>query len=145
MSSELQGPTTPEREKARGKLERDLICWFVTTHPDGRPHAVPVWFFWHDDRLFVFSRPDAVKVGHVRRGSPVLVHLEGGQFGNDVVVLNGTAEISNRSSAETLADFRDAYQAKYAEAIADYGMSLDEIAEMFSTAIVFTPERLLAW
>lgn len=107
--------------------------------------VVPMWFFWHDDRLLLFSRPDAVKVAHVRRGSPVLIHLEGGRFGNDVVVLNGTAEISNRSSAETLADFRDAYEAKYTEAIADYGMSLDEIVELFSTAIVFTPERLLAW
>lgn len=107
--------------------------------------VVPMWFFWHDDRLLLFSRPDAVKVAHVRRGSPVLIHLEGGRFGNDVVVLNGTAEISNRSSAKTLADFRDAYEAKYTEAIADYGMSLDEIVELFSTAIVFTPERLLAW
>ncbi|WP_136709654.1 pyridoxamine 5'-phosphate oxidase family protein [Agromyces sp. H66] len=145
MTLESLEPTTPEREKAHGKLERDLICWFTTTYPDGRPHAVPTWFFRHDERLFVFSRPDAVKVAHVRRGSPVLVHLESGRFGNDVVVLSGTAEISSRSTTEVLREFRDAYETKYAEAIADYGMSLDEIAELFSTAIVFTPERLMAW
>ncbi|GAA4383178.1 hypothetical protein GCM10023152_33530 [Agromyces bauzanensis] len=106
---------------------------------------MPVWFFWHDGRALVFSRPDAVKVEHVRRGSPVLVHLESGRFGNDVVVLTGTAQISSRSAAEVITEFRDAYESKYAEAITDYGMSLDAISEMFNTPIVFTPERLMAW
>jgi PPOX class probable F420-dependent enzyme len=138
-------PAKPEHEKALRKLERDLIMWFTTTSTDGRPHAVPVWFFWHEGAVLVFSRAEAVKVKHVRRGSPVLVHLDAGKFGNDVVVLNGTAEVSRRPAAQWITEFRDAYASKYDEAIEEYGMSLDDITATFDTAIVFTPERVTAW
>lgn len=134
------------REKALRMLADDLIAWFVTVAPDGAPHAVPVWFFWHGGRVYVFSEPETVKVRHVRAGSPVALHLQaGGKYGDDVVVLNGSAEIAAEPASEVLAPFRDAYAGKYAEAIADYGMPLEQIEQTFSTALVFTPASALAW
>ncbi|AXH34702.1 hypothetical protein DVJ78_04100 [Humibacter sp. BT305] len=135
-----------EHEKARRMLQEDLIAWFTTVADDGTPHAVPVWFFWDDGRAWVFSRPDTVKVKHVRAGSRVVLHLDaGGEFGDDVVILTGSAEIDPRGAAAVLAGFREAYERKYAAAIADYGMPLEQIGETFSTAIAFTPEKLQAW
>ncbi|WP_350348845.1 pyridoxamine 5'-phosphate oxidase family protein [Agromyces sp. G08B096] len=145
MTTELFDPSVPAHAKALEKLERDLIVWFTTVRANGEPHAVPVWFWWHEGRLLVFSEPTTAKVAHVRRGSPVLVHLQGDRFGEEVVVMNGRAEISERPAAEWLAAFRDAYEAKYADAIRDYGMGLDDIAAKFDTVIVFTPDRLMAW
>jgi PPOX class probable F420-dependent enzyme len=137
----------PAHAKALRMLDHELIAWFTTIGKDGAPRAVPVWFFWDDGRLFVMSEPDAAKVAHVRRGSPVLVHLHaGGPFGDDVVILHGSAEISPRTTAEWLADgYRASYEAKYAAAIADYGTPLDGIAEAFPTLIEFSPRRLQAW
>ncbi|MGP3536378.1 pyridoxamine 5'-phosphate oxidase family protein [Microbacterium sp. RD1] len=138
-------PGDPANEAAIDLLEKRIIAWFTTVDADGAPHAVPVWFFWHDGRVVVFSRAATAKVAHVRAGSPVLVHLETGAFGNEVVILRGTAEVSERSSAQWLAHFRPAYEEKYAAAVADYGQPLDAIVATFSTALVFTPETVLAW
>jgi PPOX class probable F420-dependent enzyme len=138
--------TAPEYEKARRMLQTDRIAWFTTVGEDGAPHAVPVWFFWHDGKVVVFSEPRTVKVRHVLRGSPVLVHLHaGGPFGDDVVILSGRAEVIVGGGADTLATFRDAYAEKYAEAIEAFGMPLDAITEKYSTTLTFTPERALAW
>lgn len=134
-----------EHRKALRKLEHDVIAWFITVNAQGEPHGVPVWFLWHEGTVIVMSEPDAAKVKHVRRGSPVLVHLEGGRFGNDVVVLNGTAEISERSSAEWLPDIGDIFDAKYVEGFEDYGAGIDAIVQKFSAVIIVTPTKLMAW
>lgn len=142
----LWNPDDPVSTKARRMLEHDLIAWLVTTASDGTPRSVPVWFYWQDDRMLVVSEPRTLKVAAIRRGAPVLMHLQaGGPFGDDVVILHGRAEISPDSSADWLAANRDAYVAKYGPAIDDYGMPLDDIAAKFSTLIVFTPERVRAW
>lgn len=127
-------------------LEHDLIAWFVTTASDGTPRSAPVWFFWQDEKVLIVSEPTAFKVAAVRRGAPVLIHLQaGGPFGDDVVILHGRAEIAPHPSADWLTKNRDAYVAKYGAGIEDYGMPLDDIAAKFSTQIVFTPERVQAW
>lgn len=132
--------------KALGMLERDLFAWVTTVAADGSPRAVPVWFFWHDGILTILTEPDSHKVHHIRRGSPVLVHLNaGGQFGDDVVIMRGDAQLHPDAALAWLEDFGDAYQAKYADAIAAYGMPLEQIAAKFSTRIDFTPRHLLAW
>ena len=138
--------TAPEYEKARRMLQSDLIAWFATVSADGRPHAVPVWFFWHDGQVVIFSEPAAVKVRHVREGSPALVHLHaGGEFGDDVVILEGRADAQDGGAAEWLARFRDDYADKYAQASTAFGSTVDALPETFSTALVFTPERILTW
>lgn len=138
--------SAPEYDKARGMLENDIIAWFTTIGDDGVPHAVPVWFFWHDGRILVFSQPETVKVQHVRAGSPVLVHLHaGGPHGDDVVILTGTAEVSARSAAEWTEEIREPYLAKYAEAIEGFGLPVEALNERYSAALVFTPEKILAW
>lgn len=136
----------PEHEKALDMLEHDTIAWFTTVAEDGTPHAVPVWFMWHDGRIVVFSEPDTVKVAHVRRGSRVLVHLQaGGRYGDDVVILTGTAEIADEAAVTYLDRFREEYTKKYDAAIEAFGMAPDEMLAKYSTVIVTTPEKVLAW
>ncbi|WP_164515448.1 pyridoxamine 5'-phosphate oxidase family protein [Microbacterium sp. 10M-3C3] len=138
-------PSDAAQQAALELLRTRTIAWFTTVDRGGAPHAVPVWFFWHDGAVLVFSEDATAKVRHVRAGSPVLVHLETGRFGNEVLILSGAAEISERDSASWLTEFRDTYIAKYADAIADYGQPIDDIMRTFATTIVFRPETLLAW
>lgn len=136
----------PAHEKALGLLRSELIAWFTTVAEDGTPHAVPVWFFWHDDALWIITRPDTVKAAHVRRGSRALVHLNTqGDFGADVVVLTGSAEFAAESAAEWVEGVREDYVAKYAAAIEDFGMPLEAVLEQFSAVIRMTPDKLLTW
>lgn len=145
MTGAIFDESRTEHRKALRKLEHDLIAWFTTVSEEGEPHSVPVWFFWQHGRVIVLSEPNAMKVHHVRHGSPVLVHLESGRFGDDVVVLNGTAEISDRNAAQWFSEIGDAFGAKYSDGIEDFGMGLGPIAEKYSTVMVVTPTKLMAW
>ena len=138
-------PADPVHADVLARLASDHIGWFTTVRADGSPHAVPVWFLWHDGRLLVMSEPRTAKVTNVRRGSPALLHLHTRDDGNGVVVLSGPAVISDRTAPQWLPEISDAYTAKYAEAMVAYGMELVAIAEKFHVVIELEPTDLQAW
>jgi hypothetical protein len=79
--------------------------WIVTTRPDGRPHAMPVWGVWVDGGVHWGSSPSSVKANNIARDPRVVVHVESG---DEVVILEGEAEpfvLDERVA--------DAYHAKY--------------------------------
>lgn len=135
----------PVHAEVLARLAADQIGWLTTVRADGSPHAVPVWFLWHHDRLLVMSEPRTAKVANVQRGSPALLHLHTRPDGNGVVVLSGPAVISQRTSPEWLPEIAEAYTAKYAEAMVAYGMGLEPIAEKFHVVIEVVPTDLQAW
>src|SRR4030081_811290 len=40
---------------AEERLSKSRNYWLVSTWPDGRPHAMPVWGVWHDGSFWVSS------------------------------------------------------------------------------------------
>ena len=139
------GSSEASADAVAQRLEADTLGWFVTTRRDGRPHAVPVWFLWHDGQVLILSEPDTVKAKNIRHSPQALLHLHADATGNGVVVLNGTASISERTATEWLPAIRDAYATKYDEGMKSFGMGLDAIAERFCLVIVLTPTSLTAW
>ena len=139
------GSSEAPAEVVASRLETDIIGWLATVRRDGRLHAVPVWFLWWDGRVLVMSEPNTVKVANVRRDPAALFHLHADATGNGIVVLNGTAAISDRNFTEWLPQLRAAYSTKYADAMVNFGMGLDAIAEQYSTVIELTPQSLTAW
>ncbi len=73
------------------------------------------------------SEPDTAKVAHVRRGSPVLLHLHTRADDDGVVILSGRGEVSERSTPEWLPEIGEAIAAK------------------FHVVLVVVPTRLQAW
>ncbi|MET0784583.1 MAG: pyridoxamine 5'-phosphate oxidase family protein [Leifsonia flava] len=144
-ASALFDQANPAHVKALEKLDSEIIAWITTVRSDGAPRSVPVWFLWHEGTVLVMSEPTTAKVQAIRRGSAVQLHLETGPFGSEVVILSGSAEISETDATGWLPRIRDAYSTKYAEAMADYGMDIEPIMAQFSSVIVFTPEKLSAW
>jgi PPOX class probable F420-dependent enzyme len=138
-------PTDPVHAEVLARLAQDEIGWFTTVRADGSPHAVPVWFLWHDGRLLVMSEPRTAKVANVRRGSAALLHLHTRADGNGVVVLSGTAVVSERTAPQWLPEIGEAYTAKYDAAMLAYGMGLEAIAEKFHVVIELAPTGLVAW
>ena len=138
-------PADPRHADVLQRLDTDIIGWLTTVRANGTPHAVPVWFLWHRGRALVLSEPHTAKVSNVRRGSAALLHLHTRDDGDGVVILEGAAVISDRSSAAWLPEIGVAYAAKYAAAMEAYGMGLDAIAEKFSVVIEVVPTRLQAW
>jgi F420H(2)-dependent biliverdin reductase len=75
----------------RLRLDRNL--WLATTRPDGRPHVVPIWFVYVDDRFWVATGATSVKVRNIANQSGVTAALEDG---NAPVVAEGAARIHPR-------------------------------------------------
>ena len=82
--------------------------WVGTTHPEGRPHAMPVWGIWQDDALYFATGRGSRKARNLAANPAVVVHLESG---DDVVILEG--EVEEVSDPATLDRFTDAYDVKY--------------------------------
>lgn len=135
----------PEHVEALHRLERELTVWFVTVSSTCEPHGVPVFFLWHEGTVLVLSEPSSLKVKHVRRGSPALVHLDGGPLGEDVVVLRGAAHVSDQDATAWLPEIGERFGAKYAERLEAFEMSVEDYASKFSAVSVVTPAKLTAW
>ena len=81
------------------RLRTDWWVWLITLRPDGRPHVVLVGFFWDGQTLLIFSQPNTQKLRNLRHNPHVTLALDGtGKMGDDVVVVEGTAELLNETS-----------------------------------------------
>ena len=94
--------------KIENWLRAARSIWISTTRPDGRPHAVPVWFIWEDHKVYFISARSLQKSKNLAREPWTVVHLGDG---DDVVILEGRAQIvTDRKELERV---DAAYRAKY--------------------------------
>ncbi len=84
--------------------------WISTTRPDGRPHATPVWGVWLEDAFYFGAGRDSQKARNLATNPAIVVHLESG---DDVIILEGTAERVIELDPALYERIADAYAAKY--------------------------------
>ncbi len=84
--------------------------WICTTRPDGRPHAVPVWFVWDGTSIYFITRRDMQKAKNLAQQPWIVVHAGDG---DDVIILEGRVEIV--TDQEELQRIDAAYQDKYVD------------------------------
>ncbi len=115
----------------RGRLEREHNLWIASVRADGRPHIVPVWFVWADDRFYLCIQPGSVKARNLRRDGRVAVSLEDG---SRPVICEGRGRFLEPPwPSKVAAAFREKY---------DWELS----GEKDYTAMVeIVPEKWLAW
>ncbi len=132
------------------RLRTDPLVWLITVRPDGRPHVVPVWFFWDGETFLIFSEPNKPKVRNLRQNPNVTLALDGaGNLGWDVVVVEGTAELLNETSLSLLMANYPAFAEKYnalLQSIYEAGLAnkdrdLQALATDYSQPIRVTPTK----
>jgi len=96
--------------KIENWLRAARSIWVSTTRPDGRPHAVPVWFIWDDHKVYFISARSLQKSKNLAHQSWIVLHLGDG---DDVVILEGPATIV--TEREELERIDAAYRAKYVD------------------------------
>jgi PPOX class probable F420-dependent enzyme len=64
--------------------------WVATAAPDGRPDAVPVWFWWDGEAVFFTTKADSRKARNLARQPAVVVH---NGDGTDPIIVKGDAEV----------------------------------------------------
>ncbi|MFI5272219.1 MAG: pyridoxamine 5'-phosphate oxidase family protein [Ktedonobacterales bacterium] len=121
------------------RLRDDLIIWLATTRPDGRPHLVPVWFHWDGATILIFSIPNQ-KIRNLQHQAQVVLGLDNTDLGEDVVLIEGIAELLPRDEvAPRLAP----YASKYAGKLQEMGWTLDTMAQSYTETIRISPTRFL--
>lgn len=95
-------------EHVIGRLQEARNYWVCTTHPNGTPHARPVWGVVVDDLLYV-GGGDTRWARNLKANSKVGIHLEDGDNG---LVIEGIATYITEDKA-LIAKTDAAYLEKY--------------------------------
>ena len=124
------------------RLRADTIIWLATVRPDGRPHLVPVWFFWDGETITIYSQPNVQKLRNIQQNPNVTLALETVDEGEDVVIVEGKAELLGKPTQTMNAP---AYVEKYDRLIKDMQTTPAEMAADYSEVIRVTPSRFINW
>ena len=86
--------------------------WINTVYPDGRPHTVPLWGVWHENRVHFDGSPQTAWATNLRSNPQIAVHLPDAE---KVVVIYGSARMIEDDELDEQAwDLLDSlYQTKY--------------------------------
>ena len=111
-----------------GELQKSRNYWLISTYPDGRPHCVPSWGAWVENKLY-FSGGDMTRHAKNLVVNPnMIAHLENG---DQVVIIYGVAHQATNVAKETMAKVEADYVVKY---------GMGEGATYF-----LAPQKILAW
>jgi PPOX class probable F420-dependent enzyme len=101
---------TPFGQRAQRRLREDKLAWLTTTSADGTPQPVPVWFLWDGDSSFlIYSKPATAKLRNIAERPRVSLHLDGDGNGDDIVVVLGSAAVTQDPPAHALPDYVEKY------------------------------------
>jgi F420H(2)-dependent biliverdin reductase len=75
------------------RIDDGTTIWMATVRPDGRPHLTPIWYVWHDGKVWVCTGMSFVKTRNVLLEPRVALSLEDGA---DPVVAEGTVVVHGR-------------------------------------------------
>ena len=130
MSAELT-------QEVSDRLTSDHYGWLTTVAKSGMPVPRLIWFFFDGIDLFVYTMPEAAKVGHVERHPQVSLNLDSDGNGGGIVVVGGTASVD-----ATDVDCREdgPYWAKYSELAEQFGLT--EAMASYSTRLAISPTKV---
>ncbi len=121
------------------RLRNDIIVWLNTVRPDGRPHAVAVWFLWDGESFLIFSQPHTQHIRNLQHNSNVLLAVDDTRKGEDPITIEGIARLLAPGEVDTT---NHAYLEKYGEAIKQIGFTPEQMAAEYSQPIRITPTRV---
>ena len=121
------------------RLIEDRIIWLTTVGASGIPYPSPVWFLLEGDSVLIYSEPNTTKLKNIARNPRVSLNFNSTADGADVVVITGIAAIEPDA---VLANAVPAYLQKYTVGIASLGMTDEQFATTYFTAIRVTPLKL---
>ena len=133
-------PTKERDAHIEQRLRTDPTVWFITVRPDGRPHAVVVWFLWDGDSFLIFSQTNKQKLRNLQSNSNVLLAVGDTHKGSDPIAIEGIATLIAPGEVDVTSA---AYVEKYGERIKRIGFTPEQMAAEYSQAIRVRPTRVL--
>ena len=113
-------------------MGREMTIWLATVRYDGRPHLVPVWFIWLDEKVYLATGSETQKYANMYHNQNVALSLPDA---DSVIIIEGEAHVADRKTVDKLADY---FYHKY-----EWDFRYDETAVW--RLIEITPYKIMAW
>jgi nitroimidazol reductase NimA-like FMN-containing flavoprotein (pyridoxamine 5'-phosphate oxidase superfamily) len=126
----LPASASPALQRAVARLHREHLVWLATVRPEGRPHLVPIWHVWHQEKLYISTGQHSVKMNNIQHQPQVVVSLPNAM---DVVLVEGTARPAPELE-DQLAPFF----------VRKFGWDFRGDTE-YGSLVQITPTKILAW
>jgi PPOX class probable F420-dependent enzyme len=130
-----------ERPDIQARLAQEEVAWMTTVSPAGQPQSSAVWFIVQAEAIVVYSLRATPRTRNIAVNPRVSLNLNSTPSGDDIVVIEGRAEIVPEGP---FADDDPQYVAKYERAIARLGMTPQAFATDYPVRIHIHPTRLRA-
>lgn len=117
---------------AMSRLSREPTVWLATVRHDNRPHLVPVWFIWLDDKIYFATGQSTQKFTNLRFNQAVALSLPDT---TNTIIIEGEAHAANRSTTNNLAEY---FYNKY-----EWDFRYDESDKWMLVEV--TPHKILVW
>jgi len=118
---------------AEPRLLEAQNIWLATVRADGRPHLIPIWFVWHEGKIWISMGRGTQKHRNLQKNDQVALSLEDGLH---PVIFEGTAvESDDPTNRDTMAP---RFKKKY-----DWDFRTDDEADWLLIAV--TPHKILSW
>lgn len=112
--------------------------WLSSVRPDGRPHVVPRWGVFIDNKFYYDGSPETRHAQNIMRNPNVSLHLESG---DQVVMMEGISKPAEKPTPEFANKLAEAIGNKYGED--GYSPKPDQWDE--GGLYIFTPRQCIAW
>jgi len=112
--------------------------WLSSVRPDGRPHVVPRWGAYIENKLYYDGSPETRHARNIIENPHVTLHLESGY---KVVIMDGTSQPAGKPEPEFAKKLAEAISKKYTS----QGYSPEPNQWDEGGLYVFTPRQCLAW
>jgi len=136
-------PDTEEGLLEWSTIEQRLVAskhyWLSTVRPDGRPHTIPRWGVWLDDRFYYDGSPATRHARNAELNPNCTLTLEDG---SRAVILEGTS-VATRADADLGARLAAAFEKYHDDG---YSPAADAWSGEDGGGLrVFTPRTAMAW
>jgi nitroimidazol reductase NimA-like FMN-containing flavoprotein (pyridoxamine 5'-phosphate oxidase superfamily) len=130
-------------------LAQPLLLKLACMRPDGWPYVVPLWFAWHERRLYVVGRERAVWIDYIRREPRVGVLIDEDARRHRRVQMTATADVvegptRRREGSERWARIDPLLRSRYM-ADAEGQAYADLTADRPRFLVEITPHQITTW
>ena len=119
------------------RLTESKHYWLCSVRPNGRPHTIPRWGVFLDNKFYYDGSPETRHARNLEKNPHVTLNLEDGW---QAIFLEGISEPAGKPSAELGKRLSEAYK-KYKE----YGYAPEPNSWDEGGLYVFTPRQCIAW
>ncbi|NWG35813.1 MAG: pyridoxamine 5'-phosphate oxidase family protein [Chloroflexi bacterium] len=112
--------------------------WLCSVRPDGRPHVVPRWGVFLDNKFYYDGSPETRHARNIEKNPHVTLNLESGE---KAIIMEGTSRAADKPAPAFAQRLANAIGGKYAE----NGYSPEPNQWDEGGLFVFTPKQCIAW